>query len=71
MFMYDPGKRASASECMEGSYFCENPLPVDAAMMPTFPEHRNLKAKAAVEKGKREHVKFGSTFDSASKKKKV
>ena len=71
MFMYDPGKRASASECMESSYFCENPLPVEAAMMPTFPEHRNLKAKAVDEKGKREHGKFGSVFDSASKKKKV
>ena len=69
--MYDPGKRASASDCMESSYFCENPLPVETAMMPTFPEHRNLKAKAVNEKGKREHGKFGSVFDSASKKKKV
>jgi cyclin-dependent kinase 10 len=73
MFMYDPGKRASASECMESSYFCENPLPVETDMMPTFPEHRNLKAKAVAEKGKREHsdAKFGSVFDSVSKKKKV
>ena len=41
MLMYDPCKRASAGECLHSSYFVEKPLPIQADMMPTFPEHRN------------------------------
>ena len=66
MFMYDPGKRASAFECMESSYFSEIPLPVHAEMMPTFPEHRNLNTKVSISKRKQEHPSssFSSIFDS-------
>ncbi|KAK2723736.1 hypothetical protein QYM36_002173 [Artemia franciscana] len=43
LFMYDPKKRATASECLQSTYFKEEPLPVDPHLMPTFPQHRNLK----------------------------
>ena len=42
MFMFDPAKRISAKDCLNSSYFRENPLPVDKELMPTFPEHRNF-----------------------------
>jgi len=44
LFMYDPRKRATADESLESSYFKEQPLPCDRRMMPTFPQHRNLKS---------------------------
>ncbi|CAD7091803.1 unnamed protein product [Hermetia illucens] len=43
LFMYDPKKRATAEECLQSSYFKEAPLPCDPKLMPTFPQHRNLK----------------------------
>lgn len=43
LFMYDPSKRATASECLQSSYFREAPLPCDPKLMPSFPHHRNLK----------------------------
>ncbi|XP_065568939.1 cyclin-dependent kinase 10-like [Artemia franciscana] len=43
LFMYDSRKRATASECLQSTYFKEEPLPVDPHLMPTFPQHRNLK----------------------------
>ncbi|KAG7172666.1 cyclin-dependent kinase 10-like [Homarus americanus] len=43
LFMYDPKRRATAEECLKSLYFKENPLPCDPRMMPTFPQHRNLK----------------------------
>nr|CAH7753181.1 unnamed protein product [Callosobruchus chinensis] len=46
LFMYDPRKRATAEECLQSSYFKEPPQPCDPQMMPTFPQHRNLKTKA-------------------------
>ncbi|KAJ1521244.1 hypothetical protein ONE63_002929 [Megalurothrips usitatus] len=46
LLMYDPKKRATAEECLESSYFKEAPLPCEPKMMPTFPQHRNLKHKA-------------------------
>ncbi|XP_064599005.1 cyclin-dependent kinase 10-like [Liolophura sinensis] len=46
LFMYDPKKRATAEDCLESSYFSENPLPCDPELMPSFPQHR-LKRKAA------------------------
>ncbi|GLH13815.1 Serine/threonine-protein kinase PITSLRE [Gryllus bimaculatus] len=46
LFMYDPKKRATAEECLQSSYFKEAPLPCDPKLMPTFPQHRNLKTKA-------------------------
>lgn len=41
LFMFDPTKRATASECISSTYMKENPLPVEPAMMPSFPQHRN------------------------------
>ncbi|CAG2102070.1 unnamed protein product [Medioppia subpectinata] len=46
LFMYDPMKRATAEECLQSSYFKENPLPCDPKLMPSFPQHRNLKREA-------------------------
>ncbi|VEN59056.1 unnamed protein product [Callosobruchus maculatus] len=46
LFMYDPRKRATAEECLQSSYFKEPPQPCDPKLMPTFPQHRNLKTKA-------------------------
>ncbi|KAK8738580.1 hypothetical protein OTU49_003949 [Cherax quadricarinatus] len=48
LFMYDPKRRATAEECLKSSYFKENPLPCDPRMMPTFPQHRNLKQQPVV-----------------------
>ncbi|KAK6624904.1 Cyclin-dependent kinase 10 [Polyplax serrata] len=45
LFMYDPKKRATAEECLQSSYFKEAPYPCDPKLMPSFPQHRNLKAK--------------------------
>lgn len=44
LFMYDPKKRATARECLQSSYFKEAPLPMDPKLMPSFPQHRNMKA---------------------------
>merc|ERR1712156_553611 len=41
LFMYDPGKRATADECLLSSYFKEPPFPCDPKLMPSFPQHRN------------------------------
>lgn len=43
LFMYDPKKRATAEECLQSSYFKEPPLPCEPKMMPTFPQHRNMR----------------------------
>ncbi|KAL1439735.1 hypothetical protein MTO96_009598 [Rhipicephalus appendiculatus] len=43
LFMYDPKKRATAEESLQSSYFSEPPLPCEAELMPSFPQHRNLK----------------------------
>lgn len=43
LFMYDPLKRATAEECLKSTYFKEPPMPCDPQLMPTFPQHRNLK----------------------------
>jgi len=44
LFMYDPAKRATAEECLQSSYFREQPLPCDPKLMPSFPQHRNMKS---------------------------
>lgn len=46
MFMYDPAKRSTAKECLKSSYFDEHPLPCEPSLMPSFPQHRNLKRKS-------------------------
>lgn len=43
LFMFDPKKRATAAECLQSSYFKEAPLPLDPKLMPSFPQHRNMK----------------------------
>ncbi|CAG4954590.1 unnamed protein product [Colias eurytheme] len=43
--MYDPNKRATAEECLQSSYFKEQPLPCDPKLMPSFPQHRNMKGQ--------------------------
>lgn len=40
MFMYDPNKRATTSECLKSKYFIEKPLPCEPDLMPSFPHHR-------------------------------
>ena len=47
LLMYDPCKRATATDCLQSSYFSEKPLPVESDMMPTFPEHRNYKKRTS------------------------
>ncbi|XP_022106467.1 cyclin-dependent kinase 10-like isoform X2 [Acanthaster planci] len=47
LFMYDPSKRASAQDCLDHSYFKEQPLPCDPKLMPTFPHHRNKRTKSS------------------------
>ncbi|XP_025115550.1 cyclin-dependent kinase 10-like [Pomacea canaliculata] len=44
LFMYDPDKRATAEDCLDHSYFKEQPHPCDPEFMPSFPQHR-LKRK--------------------------
>lgn len=46
LFMYDPKKRATAEDCLENSYFKEQPLPCDPKLMPTFPHHRNKRKQS-------------------------
>jgi cyclin-dependent kinase 10 len=43
LFMYDPKKRATAEDCLQSSYFKDAPLPCDPELMPSFPQHRNMK----------------------------
>ncbi|XP_070501703.1 cyclin-dependent kinase 10-like [Chironomus tepperi] len=43
LFMYDPKKRATASESLDSNYFKEPPLPCNPKFIPSFPQHRNLK----------------------------
>lgn len=47
LFMYDPKKRISAEDCLQSAYFKEPPLPCEPQLMPSFPQHRNLKRKAS------------------------
>lgn len=47
LFMYDPKKRATATECLQSSYFKEAPLPADPKLFPSFPQHRNMKSSSS------------------------
>ncbi|XP_022106471.1 cyclin-dependent kinase 10-like isoform X4 [Acanthaster planci] len=38
---------ASAQDCLDHSYFKEQPLPCDPKLMPTFPHHRNKRTKSS------------------------
>lgn len=44
MFLYHPGKRATAIECLQSAYFKEAPLPCDPELMPSFRHFRNKKS---------------------------
>ena len=48
MFMYDPTKRATAADCLDSSYFREQPTPCDIELMPSFPQHRLYRKSTAV-----------------------
>lgn len=61
LFMYDPKKRASAQESLESNYFQEVPLPSNAKLLPTFPQHRNFK-KSSSSSSKND----ASTYSSSS-----
>ncbi|XP_038070477.1 cyclin-dependent kinase 10-like isoform X3 [Patiria miniata] len=47
LFMYNSTKRATAQDCLDHSYFTEQPLPCDPKLMPTFPHHRNKRKKSS------------------------
>lgn len=78
LFMYDPDKRATAEDCLECSYFKEQPYPCEPDLMPSFPQHR-LKRKTYEENREESASKslnssfqeFGnvSTSNSAKKRK--
>lgn len=42
LFMYDPRRRATASDVIKHAYFDRLPHPCKPSLMPTFPQHRNL-----------------------------
>lgn len=65
LFMYDPKKRATAEECLDSSYFKEQPLPCDSELMPSFPQHR-LKRKVQSSEDKTEEPKPKSSRSSGS-----
>ncbi|RWS31549.1 protein kinase-like protein [Leptotrombidium deliense] len=46
LFIYDPKKRLTAEECLQSSYFREKPLPCEPGLMPSFPQHRNMKRQS-------------------------
>nr|KAG5708987.1 hypothetical protein BaRGS_004626 [Batillaria attramentaria] len=49
LFMYDPMKRATAEDCLDHSYFKEQPYPCDPEFMPSFPQHRLKRRTAEME----------------------
>ncbi|ELU08018.1 hypothetical protein CAPTEDRAFT_149303 [Capitella teleta] len=56
LFMYDPKKRASAADCLQSSYFKEQPYPCEPELMPSFPRYRNMKRKAEEESKTKSHT---------------
>lgn len=62
MFLYHPGKRATAVECVQSAYFKEAPLPCDPELMPSFRHFRNKKSeKAAATAGGAAGAKRGNS----------
>ncbi|CAH1780024.1 unnamed protein product [Owenia fusiformis] len=66
LFMFDPKKRASASDVLENSYFKESPHPCDPEVMPSFPQHRNVKKKPGPAPDSAEKSKVRSSSGSAA-----
>uniref|UniRef100_A0A0B6ZVQ4 cyclin-dependent kinase n=2 Tax=Arion vulgaris TaxID=1028688 RepID=A0A0B6ZVQ4_9EUPU len=70
LFMYDPKKRATAEDCLQSSYFKEQPSPCDPEFMPSFPQHRlkrkQLNQAAKKEKRKSQDESFNSFGETSS-----
>ncbi|KAH3772083.1 cyclin-dependent kinase 10-like isoform X2 [Dreissena polymorpha] len=79
LFMYDPNKRATAEDCLDSSYFKEQPLPCDPELMPSFPQHRLTRTKhtsptdneSKKPTGPTQVPDFGKFEASSAKKKKL
>lgn len=56
LFMYDPKKRATAEECLQSTYFKIPPLPCDPNLMPTFPQHRNMRQSKNQQHGNSQQI---------------
>lgn len=65
LFMYDPSKRATADECLQSSYFREEPYPCDPKLMPSFPQHRNLSGPSQKDVGLPPILDFSGSSASA------
>uniref|UniRef100_A0A0K2UQP4 cyclin-dependent kinase n=1 Tax=Lepeophtheirus salmonis TaxID=72036 RepID=A0A0K2UQP4_LEPSM len=59
LFMYNPDKRATAEECLQSSYFNEQPLPCDPKLMPSFPHHRNKRSDLSEQMNNRSKIPPG------------
>jgi len=57
MLMYCPERRITATDAIKHPYFQEHPRPVDASMMPTFPEYRNKRRATDHKKSQNEEAK--------------
>ncbi|MFH4976742.1 hypothetical protein AB6A40_003451 [Gnathostoma spinigerum] len=44
-FTYDPARRISAAKAIHSRYFDEPPLPCEPSLMPSFPQHRNMRKR--------------------------
>jgi len=63
LFMFDPAKRATATDALASSYFKEAPHPCEPDMMPSFPQHRNQKRSAEDDqRAKKRKSDIGSQF---------
>lgn len=49
MLTYDPKKRLTAEKALQNSYFKELPLPIDPAMLPTWPAKSELGARKVLQ----------------------
>jgi len=65
LFMYDPRKRATADDALLSSYFKEAPFPSAPELMPSFPQHRNLKRKSSTGQEERQSTTGGKKSDTA------
>lgn len=69
LFMFDPKKRITAEDCVDSTYFKEQPYPCDPELMPTFPQHRLTRHKRVVEDVNQSKVAPVDGSSSAKKKK--
>ncbi|CAB3385893.1 Hypothetical predicted protein [Cloeon dipterum] len=71
LFMFDPMKRATAEECLQSSYFKAAPLPCSPSMMPTFPQHRNMRTQPTQESSSQQASNLSDLLGSLAKKKRM